>query len=85
MVENKTDFQQSRNIIIAALIIGLALGINFSDAGAVSFMIGSMKVDLSGLAVASIVGIVMNAILPGRDQAFGDEPDETLASSLGKY
>ena len=85
MVENKTDFQQSRNIIIAALIIGLALGINFSDAGAVSFMIGSMNVNLSGLAVASIVGIVLNAILPGRDQAFGDQPDETLASSLGKY
>ena len=85
MVENKTDFQQSRNIIIAALIIGLALGINFSDAGAVSFMIGSMSVNLSGLAVASIVGIVLNAILPGRDQAFGEQPDETLASSLGKY
>ena len=85
MVENKTDFQQSRNIIIAALIIGLALGINFSEAGAVSFMIGSMSVNLSGLAVASIVGIVLNAILPGRDQAFGEQPDETLASSLGKY
>ena len=85
MVENKTDFQQSRNIIIAALIIGLALGINFSDAGAVSFMIGSMSVNLSGLAVASIVGILLNAILPGRDQAFGDQPDETLAASLGKY
>ncbi|MBQ4467129.1 MAG: uracil-xanthine permease [Firmicutes bacterium] len=85
MVENKTDFQQSRNIIIAALIIGLALGINFSEAGAVSFMIGSMSVNLSGLAVASIVGILLNAILPGRDQAFGEQPDETLASSLGKY
>ena len=85
MVENKTDFQQSRNIIIAALIIGLALGINFSDAGDVSFMIGSMSVNLSGLAVASIVGILLNAILPGRDQAFGDQPDETLAASLGKY
>jgi uracil permease len=71
MVENKTDFQQSRNIIIAALIIGLALGINFSDAGAVSFMIGSMSVNLSGLAVASIVGIVLNAILPGNDYEFG--------------
>ena len=85
MVENKTDFQQSRNVIIAALIIGLALGINFSEAGAVSFTIGSMVINLSGLAVASIVGIVLNAILPGRDQVFGDEPDETLASSLGKY
>ena len=85
MVENKTDFQQSRNVIIAALIIGLAIGINFSDAGSVSFTIGSMNISLSGLAVASIVGIIMNAVLPGKDEVFGDKPDETLASSLGKY
>ena len=85
MVENKTDFQQSRNVIIAALIIGLAIGINFSAAAGVSFSIGSMNITLSGLAVASIVGIVLNAILPGRDKAFVDDPDETLASSLGKY
>ena len=85
MVENKTDFQQSRNVIITALIIGLAIGINFSDAGAISFAIGSMQINLSGLAVASIVGIVLNAILPGRDEIFGEQPDETLASSLGKY
>ncbi|MCR4711253.1 MAG: uracil-xanthine permease, partial [Clostridia bacterium] len=85
MVENKTDFQQSRNVIIAALIIGLAIGINFSAAAGVSFSIGSMNITLSGLAVASIVGIVLNAILPGRDKAFVEDPDETLASSLGKY
>nr|MCR4669170.1 uracil-xanthine permease [Clostridia bacterium] len=85
MVENKTDFQQSRNVIIAALIIGLALGINFSSAAGVSFSVGSMSITLSGLAVASIVGIVLNAILPGRDKHFAEEPDETLASSLGKY
>jgi len=85
MVENKTDFQQSRNVIIAALIIGLALGINFSSAAGVSFNIGSLSITLSGLAVASIVGIVLNAILPGRDKTFAEEPDETLASSLGKY
>ena len=97
MVENKTDFQQSRNVIIAALIIGLAIGINFSTAlgcvyegsttiaGGISFAIGSMDIKLSGLAVASIVGILLNAILPGRDKGFGENPDETLASSLGKY
>ena len=85
MVENKTDFQQSRNVIIAALIIGLALGINFSAAAGISFSVGSMSITLSGLAVASIVGIVLNAILPGRDKHFAEEPDETLASSLGKY
>ena len=97
MVENKTDFQQSRNVIIAALIIGLAIGINFSTAlgcvyegsttiaGGISFMIGSMQVNLSGLAVASIVGILLNAILPGRDSSHAEDPNETLASSLGKY
>ena len=97
MVENKTNFQLSRNVIIAALIIGLAIGINFSTAlgcvyegsttiaGGISFAIGSMDIKLSGLAVASIVGIILNAILPGKDAIFGDEPNETLASSLGKY
>ena len=97
MVENKTDFQLSRNVIIAALIIGLAIGINFSTAlgcvyegtttiaGGISFTLGSMEIKLSGLAVASIVGIALNAVLPGRDKSFADSPDETLASSLGKY
>ena len=97
MVENKTNFQLSRNVIIAALIIGLAIGINFSTAlgcvyegsttiaGGISFSIGSMDIKLSGLAVASIVGILLNAILPGKDDVFGESPDETLASSLGKY
>ncbi len=81
VVENKTNFQESRNVIIAALILGLAVGISYSAAGAIR--IGS--VSLSGIAVASIVGIVLNAILPGKDEAFGDDPDKTLASSLGKY
>ena len=63
MVENNTDFQESRNVIIAALIIGLAIGITYSSAGAIA--IGS--VSLSGLAVASIVGIILNIVLPDKD------------------
>ena len=52
----------------------LALGISNSDAGCVT--IGS--VSLSGLAVASIVGILLNAILPGKDYEFGkDEQGDT--------
>ena len=81
VVENKTNFQESRNVIIAALILGLAVGISYSSAGAIQ--IGS--VSLSGIAVASIAGIVLNAILPGKDETFGEDPDKTLASSLGKY
>ena len=98
MVENHTNFQESRNVIIAALIIGLALGINFSGllganittggnlaTGAISFSIGSLDIHLSGLAVASIVGIVLNAILPGRDKTFGETHNDKLSGSLGKY
>ncbi|MBQ8555654.1 MAG: uracil-xanthine permease [Clostridia bacterium] len=72
IVENQVDFSKSRNVIIAALIMSLALGINFSSAGAIIFNIGEVTIRLSGLAVASLVGIILNAVLPGNDYKFGD-------------
>ena len=71
VVENQVDFTKSRNVIIAALIMSLALGINFSSAGAIAFTVFGVKISLSGLAVAAIVGILLNAILPGNDYEFG--------------
>ena len=71
VVENKVDFTNTRNVVIAALILVLSLGIANSSAGAVH--IGS--VSLSGLAVASIVGIVLNAVLPGKDYEFQQESE----------
>ena len=71
VVENKVDFTNTRNVVIAALILVLSLGIANSSAGAVH--IGS--VSLSGLDVASIVGIVLNAILPGKDYEFKQESE----------
>ena len=68
VVENRVNFSNSRNVIVAALILVLAIGINYS--------VGSIKigiVSLSGLAVASIVGIIVNAILPGKDYVFQQE------------
>mgnify|MGYP000265904626 FL=1 len=64
VVENKVDFTNTRNVIIAALILVLAIGITYSG----SIQIG--VVSLSGLAVSSIVGILLNAILPGNDYEF---------------
>ena len=72
IVENQVDFTKSRNVIIAAMIMSLALGINFSSAGAIKFAIGSVDISLSGLAVASLVGIILNAVLPGNDYKFGE-------------
>ena len=83
MVENHTDFQKSRNVIVAAVILGLALGVNFSNAGAVSFAIGNVNIALSGLAIASIVGILLNAILPGKRDEY--MPNQENSGSLGKF
>ena len=67
VVENQVDFKSSRNVLVMALILVLAIGISYSAAG--SLTIGSVK--LSGLAVAALVGIILNAILPGKDYEFG--------------
>ena len=83
MVENHVDFQATRNVIIAALILCLTIGIEYSAAGAISFSVGSVNISLSGLAIASIVGIVLNAILPGKDTSFADKPKD--AATLGRY
>ena len=76
VVENKVDFTASRNVIIAALILVLSIGIHYSAAGAIVFALGSVTISLSGLATGALVGIIMNAILPGKDYVF-DEEDPT--------
>ena len=78
VVENQVDFTKSRNVIIAALILVLSIGINYSAAGNISFAIGSITISLSGLAVGALTGIILNAILPGKDYVFdNEEPKNT--------
>lgn len=80
IVETRTDFTKSRNVLIAALILVLSIGISYSTAGAIAFTIGSVTISLSGLAVGALVGIIMNAILPGKDYKFDEASlDETGA------
>jgi len=71
IVENKVNFENTRNIIIAALILVLSIGINY--AGAIQIPVGSVTISLSGLAVGALVGIILNAILPGKDYKFGED------------
>ena len=73
VVENKVDFTKSRNVLIAAIIMVLSIGITYSGAGAVVIPAGSVTIQLSGLAVGAIVGIILNAILPGKDYEFGTD------------
>ena len=69
VVENQVDFTKSRNVLIAAMIMGLAVGVTY--AGAIVIPLGAVTISLSGLAVAALTGIIMNAVLPGKDYEFG--------------
>ena len=78
VVENQVDFTKTRNVIIAALILVLSIGIHYSAAGCIAFQIGSITISLSGLATGALVGIILNAILPEKDYEFDeDEPEDT--------
>ena len=77
VVENNVDFKNNRNVIIAALILVLSIGISYSSVGAISFTIGAINISLSGLAVGSLVGIILNAVLPGKDYSFDAKGEES--------
>ena len=76
LVENHVDFMKSRNVLITALILVLSLGIAYSAAGAIVVPVGGIVISLSGLAVGSVVGIVLNMILPGHEDVAGMEAAE---------
>ena len=79
LIENKVDFTASRNLIIAALILVLAIGIKYGANDSISLGFTS----LSGLAVAALVGIILNAVLPGKDYEFGKNVEGDEAVNFG--
>ncbi len=81
LVENKVDFTNSRNLIIAATI--MVCGLGFS--GGLTFQVGGASITLTGLAIAAIAGIALNAILPGKDYQFGAEDKAHGSGNLGQY
>lgn len=85
VVENQVDFTKSRNVLIAAMILVLAIGLKYGtgDVGGITFMIGNVNIMLSGLAVAAIVGITMNAVLPGNDYEFGTNQQGDTSVNFG--
>ena len=80
VVENRVDFSNSRNLIIAAVILVCALG--FNSVGGITFAIASVSINLSGLAIAAIAGILLNALLPGNDYQFDEGSNEPESASL---
>ena len=81
VVENRVDFTNSRNLIIAAVI--LVCGLGFS--GGLTFEVGGAHITLTALAIAAIAGIALNAILPGKDYEFGADVSQGRSGDFGRY
>ena len=69
VVENHVDLTKSRNLVIAAVI--LVCGLGFSSG--LTFTVFGTSITLTGLALAALAGIILNAILPGNDYEFGKD------------
>lgn len=81
VVENRVDFTQSRNLIIGAVI--LVCGLGFTNG--ITFSIGEAHITLTSLAIASIAGILLNAVLPGKDYEFGSDVSQGRSGDFGRY
>ena len=66
LTESRVDFTQSRNLIVAALILVFGLGVSGLDS---PIQIGDVAV--SGLALAAVIGVVANLVLPNADRRAG--------------
>jgi uracil permease len=55
MIEDQTDFNEKRNLMIASVILVIGIGNAYLQLGQYEF---------SGLAVAAVLGIILNLVLP---------------------
>lgn len=62
LVTNKVDFDDNRNLMIASVVIILGVGMETSG---IAIPIGSYT--LPGMATSTLVGIILNLILPHND------------------
>ncbi|QRN85419.1 uracil-xanthine permease [Clostridia bacterium] len=72
LVEHRVDFTQSRNLIIAAVIMVLGIGLEVMPV-----TIGETQYQIGGMALAAVAGILLNLVLPQEDS---QDEEESMAS-----
>ena len=59
LVDAGVDYQEKRNLTISSVIMVIGIG-----GGALTFMVKNFKFSLGGVALATVVGILLNLIIP---------------------
>ncbi len=79
-VEHKVEFADKRNMVIAAIILVTGIGgfkLEIHDI-TIHNIIANLTID--NIAMATFLGILLHAILPGKETAFGEIEKENKAS-----
>lgn len=58
LIKNQIDFEDSKNVVVASSMLVIGLG-----GAAISIISGNLEVTISGMSLASIVGIILNLII----------------------
>lgn len=66
LAEAEIDFTQSRNLIVVSAILVLGLGGAVANLGTVQVAGAAVPLKVSGMALAALVGVVLNLLLPPR-------------------
>lgn len=69
VVKNQINFENVRNVIVASTMLVLGLG------GAIlTLESGDISISITGMALAAIVGILLNLLLPGKEEVNLETP-----------
>lgn len=61
LIQNKVDFENTKNVIVASSMLVLGLG-----GAAISIIIKNISVSISGMSLAALVGILLNLFIKER-------------------
>lgn len=75
LIKNQVDFEKSKNVVVASSMLVLGLG-----GAAISLVSGDVAITISGMSLASIVGILLNLLLPSEVEESSEDEDKERTS-----
>ena len=73
LIKNQVNFENSKNVVVASSMLVLGLG-----GAAVSIVSGDLSLTISGMSLASIVGIILNLVLKDDDEEIENKEAEKI-------
>lgn len=62
LIKNQVNFEDAKNVIVASSMFVLGLG-----GAAIAITSGDLSITISGMSLASIIGIILNIVLPNEE------------------